>query len=829
MKSSIGNSILVAALLLTLSPGAFAAGAEDTWAVAKEITRLSELLDGPRAVGERGDYLIANDRVRVIISAPDAPRGMALSGGHIIDADVVRRGPQKDELEQILPLLGEQPGFQAVYERVEVVDSGDFGRTASLKFIGHYSEDPDVAVETTYSLEPESSALAIRTVLTNNSSRSLWRFTLGDTLQWGYADNFVPGIGFDVDGRTTSTEWLAGQGEATAYAWTVGKGTVQATHHIGRTEAIVATRTLQAGESLEYERFLIVGQPDISEVFEPVAKMHGIPVALVEGTVEEHETGAPIEAAAVAAFDSDGDPVGYARTDSHGRFHLRVQAGEVRIAPKARGRNHSVGTTLTLAAGDERDATLYLSKPGQLKFNVFDESGNLGPAKLTFKGVGQTEDPDLGPAWSAAGAGNTVITVTGQGEAAVPPGDYNVFVSRGPEYNLFRGRVTVTGGLVTHFQATVLRAFSTSGWIPADLHVHADPSPDCQVSLKDRVASLVAEGVEFAVATDHNRVTDLSSTVEEMGLEEALLTSAGMEITTPDHGHFGVWPLLPSRDRDEKRGADYYDRSVREIYGITRTDPGDEVFQVNHPRAGDTGYFDRFNYDPRTGAAEREFFWQFDALEVWNGKNMDVFQTNLADWYGLLNSGFRSTATGCSGSHLIAGQEAGYPRTYIASREDSPDEASEGELVHALRRGYAFITNGPFIEFTANDKPMGEMIRTNRDGEVVLEIKVQAADWIDVTEVLIIENGEAISRLKVKPSLNPTRYEGSIKRMPQQDAWYLVMVRGEKSLDPVVLSGDDEPFTPLAFTNPAFVDVDGDGKFNAVRVTGGPYATPFRR
>ncbi len=59
----------------------------------------------------------------------------------------------------------------------------------------------------------------------------------------------------------------------------------------------------------------------------------------------------------------------------------------------------------------------------------------------------------------------------------------------------------------------------TRGWISADLHVHAVPSLDAPTPLVERVRSLAAAGVEVAVATDHNVVTDYAPAIRERGLE----------------------------------------------------------------------------------------------------------------------------------------------------------------------------------------------------------------------------------------------------------------------------------------------------------------------
>ena len=54
---------------------------------------------------------------------------------------------------------------------------------------------------------------------------------------------------------------------------------------------------------------------------------------------------------------------------------------------------------------------------------------------------------------------------------------------------------------------------------------------------------------------------------------------------------------------------------------------------------------------------------------------------------------------------------------------------------------------------------------------------------------------------------------------PKVDTWYVVVVRGNRSLDPVVPKLGDRDVFPLAFSNPIWVDVDGDGKFTSIGAT----------
>src|SRR5262245_47716365 len=66
------------------------AGCSDRAVVAKQIRSRSDLIGGPRAIGEVNDYLLANERIRVIVQNDGYSRGFGIYGGSLIDADLQR-------------------------------------------------------------------------------------------------------------------------------------------------------------------------------------------------------------------------------------------------------------------------------------------------------------------------------------------------------------------------------------------------------------------------------------------------------------------------------------------------------------------------------------------------------------------------------------------------------------------------------------------------------------------------------------------------------------------------------------------------------------------
>ena len=75
-------------------------------------------------------------------------------------------------------------------------------------------------------------------------------------------------------------------------------------------------------------------------------------------------------------------------------------------------------------------------------------------------------------------------------------------------------------------------------------------------------------------------------------------------------------------------------------------------------------------------------------------------------------------------------------------------------------------------------------------------------------------DGNEVKRWKVARGTDPVRFHDSWPVTDTRDAWAVVRVDGDEPLAPVV--GDRKRFDvrPLALTNPVFLDVDGNGRFD---------------
>src|SRR3954469_1552322 len=81
----------------------------------------AERVPGPASQGLVGDYFLRNDKVRVIVQAPNRAIGPCPFGGNIIDFDRVEQ-PAGDQLGEVSAFL--QLGRTLRFDRGEVVRDG---------------------------------------------------------------------------------------------------------------------------------------------------------------------------------------------------------------------------------------------------------------------------------------------------------------------------------------------------------------------------------------------------------------------------------------------------------------------------------------------------------------------------------------------------------------------------------------------------------------------------------------------------------------------------------------------------------------------------------
>ena len=586
---------------------------------------------------------------------------------------------------------------------------------------------------------------------------------------------------------------------------------------------------LEPGDRLVLERAIRLGRrADVASVADA---WYADGVA-VEGRVDD-------PAARVHFALASGAPLSEVRPDADGRFSVRLPRGAVRLRAIAPGgREH---TRDLLLEGERVElgpiplgAAARVGLPSERTLRVVAVGTDVPDPRfdddlLGFRlGERDIESSDVTNAASLAATSGDPVDLT------LAPGSYRLYATRGIEHGIHQEAIQIAAGDIHAFDPPALgRLLETPGWIRADLHVHSAESFDSSLPLERQLVAFTAAGAEVVVATEHDRVYDPRPTLARLGLGDRIVGVVGVEATSSfpggrsphTAGHLNALPVPYQRTAYRGGAPDLEGRRLRELFAELRGWPTPPLTQLNHPRPWNAGYSDQAYFthlavpgepfdptqpldaEPNAVLLEAQADGvrdiDFDAMELLNGPSMTRYLLTRADWFALLRQGFRPTATANSDSHA-AGELPGIPTNYVELAADDVANFDEAAFVRALREGRAYGTTGPVLDVRLGDAGIGER---HSGSEAVLHVGVRAADWVPVSELRVFVDGAPVHTEATHAGAEhelPLRFEG--------DAFVTVEVEGEAEGDYAALAPG---FVPFAFTNPIYVDADGDGMWTA--------------
>ena len=212
------------------------------------------------------------------------------------------------------------------------------------------------------------------------------------------------------------------------------------------------------------------------------------------------------------------------------------------------------------------------------------------------------------------------------------------------------------------------------GFAACDTHIHTfTNSHHGDSTIDERVLTLVGEGIELAIASDHNYYTDLSEeAARRMHVENRFTAAIGNEVTTKV-GHFIAFPIATTTAPLPNSGLTDWPALISSVRAI----PGTQIVVLNHPRDVHNDFipFAPANFNSVSGDNLRGPEYTFDAVEVANsGTLQSDFMQSYRDWFALLNHGYHVTAVGSSDSHDVARFIVGQGRSYVVC-DDNRDPA----------------------------------------------------------------------------------------------------------------------------------------------------------
>jgi len=610
---------------------------------------------------------------------------------------------------------------------------------------------------------------------------------------------------------------------------------------------------IESGKEIVQSRLLLVAR-DAAAVQQAAADAlkAGPATGLVAAVLDDDEErleGVAVSAYLAETWDDAATPAGrraltavsFARTDHDGRVKLPLPPGAYVVVAEDPGRvmeetRHMVAADHFLP--DRPELSIVMGYASAVAFDVVDERGESSPAKVQFIGAGSTPTPDLGPDQRADGCRNIWFSVRGKFEVPLPPGDYAIVISRGPEYNAVWRTIKLAPGKTVEIAARLPHVVDTAGWISADFHNHTTLSGDNSTQVEGRLAALIAEGVEFAPATEHQRITSYKPYLKAMEAEKFMATSDGMELTGVPLmlAHHNAFPLKGT-PRTQFGGGPAIDKEPREQMRRLRVfnDSAEKLVQQNHPDIGWLVYDRDGDGQPDSGYMTLEYT---DVMEVWAPTILkmkptvkskgNVINNRGFNWLQLLNQGYRLPGVANTDAHHCF-HDSGYIRNWVKCPTDDVTQIKELDVVRASKKGQLCMSSGPFLQVSLNEAGPGDDLKLAGQGN--LKVRVQCPNWFDVDRVQVLINGYADPALNFTRAANPSMFGDGVIKFDQaialklrSDAHVIVIAAGENSsTGPVMGEGD----MPLAISNPIYVDVDGNGFKPNFSTMGAPL--PVRR
>ena len=747
---------------------------------------------GEMEMGMKGDWVLENDQMRVVVEGVGLRPDGGKHAGNIIDA--VPRGGA-DLLREIFAFFDPASARQAIYAQVGT------GPGATVIARGRDSGDGSLAITTIYSLPPKSTFVDIRTTVVNVGAEPAKNLQLGDGIQWGRATPYGPGLGKGLAGQRPLLPFLLAYGDGTTYGWVSQETDLTGMYGEAWSAPVIRTIDLAPGDSVTYTRKLYVATSTAFVSTGAYADRNITNLGMVRLSVESRD-GHFVQGGTVEFRRPDGSPIlGGAVLPAPTEWMLPAGEAALEVRHPERGRASSVKVTVT--PGKVREVTLHLPDPTTLVLKALDQNGRPSPARWTFEGMGDTPTPDFGPRYDLGGAGNYQFTPTGTSRVRVPAGRYRVTATRGPGYQAWKGEVSLLPGKETGLEARLVRLEIPPSWVEADLHVHAMPTEDAPIGLAERAAALACEGIEWFVSGDTFSRTTYASVLDTLKVAAPLYALVGEEVLNR-RGRFQVFPLPVREDKPGNGAIEGEALTVGALFDRLHGEGEDVLIQVDDPRS--SGYFDKYAYSAKVDTANAGFRRDFDLVEVLSGKSNPQFRGLWDDWMRLLGGDSPVTAVGNSDSRSLFGDEAGVPRNFV-SLEPSSETDPVAKFVDALRMGRVIVSNGPFIDFTLGGVGVGGTLVSR--GTIRGHIRVVAPSWVDVKTVRVYVNGREDSSYMLRGRDRTLRFDEDIEVTINSPSFVIVRADGNEPMDPVVTaSGSFARPLPVAFTNPIWVKTE---------------------
>ena len=784
-----------------------------------------------------GDWVLRNEHIVAVIGAPGKLRNANMTvrnvGGMLIDLSL--RGVNSDQLSCFYP-AGNRYNFHDAASATVSLDGKEQSLSSNSRFearkliltlVGVPSKGEGSRAKISYTLGDGDESLSYLVEITNTSTGQL-ELNAQDLLR---CDG--PTFKFGNE-EATRLFWADDRFYQQAYGWLPDRGVMERGKD-NRTIAYEekdAPAMIDAGKSRQWGGKILCSQglPGIRTLGEAIrnsqpAQMFQLKLNAPDGAVSNAEV----------EFFRGAESLGLANTDKDGWVRMRMQQGDYRlvIRPYARPeREHSI--TLGVNALSE---SLTLEPASRLVAQVTDSAGQGMPAKLQIIGKDPTASPNFGPDTGEWAIRNLLYTASGNVSHPLAPGKYTVLVSHGPEFDAVTESIEVEAVHTARLKVALVRTVDSSGWVSGEFHSHSTPSGDNTSLQRGRVLNLLAENLEFAPCTEHNRIDTYEDDLQVLQAAKCMATCTGMELTGSPLpvNHQNAFPLKRKPLTQDGGGPVTDENPEVQIERLAMwDDKSDKVVQMNHPHLPQIMRDRDLNGEPDDGF--RKMFQFADVIEIHPIES--IFKTPKEDaaprdrggnrvfsWMQMLNMGYRTPGVVNTDAHYNW-HGSGWLRNYIASSTDDPAKITTQEMQRAIEGGHMVMSTAPFLQTELRTMVDGKATKAIPGSTIALStspaklwIRVQCANWYDINRVQVFVNGRPMPELNFTRgaqadlfSSGTVRFETEVD-LPKlsQDTHLIVATIGEGRTLGEVMGSEFGNRPPVAVANPIYVDVDGNG------------------
>lgn len=461
----------------------------------------------------------------------------------------------------------------------------------------------------------------------------------------------------------------------------------------------------------------------------------------------------------------------------------------------------------------------------RLSVRVTDaDTGEPVPCRLTWTDTDGALMPLQADATQRL-AVRTGVIYTGNGQATLgtAPGSYVLYASRGFEYSVATVPITLAAGDDKSVDLRLRREVPTPGLIAADTHIHTlTHSRHGDATIDERMLTIAGEGIELAVATDHNHHVDYTESAQRNEVQSFFRPVIGNEVSTKA-GHFNAFPVAASGPVPDATLTDWA-QLLHNIRSVT----GARVITLNHPRDVHQNFtpFGSANFDATTGTLRGQDSFDLDAIEVVTSAAMQSdIMLLYRDWFALLNHGFRVAAIGASDTHHVSEFILGQSRTYVAASARTPADINTDDVCDSFRGGRLLVSFGLLTHLRVNDRFNVGDLATQLGDNVQVAVDVLGPSWVNADRVELYANGIKIREQAIAPStqVEKARVTWTLPR-PRHDVHLVAIASGPGVNGPFwdiprPYQPTSKTFNPrvIGSTNPIWIDADNDGRFSSAR------------